>query len=143
MNTSSIFLYNQRKKDGFVYESTFRLCKYSGRYETGKKVLHKMMDMIMLVFFAMVPSEFILSVLRMIRGSARGRNLWKKRQTKLRQSPNAILDCLNIKETIITTEAMGTQTAIVKKTRRKRADYVLALKENRGNLLEDVSLPIT
>ena len=33
---------------------------------------------------------------------------------------------------------MGTQTAIVKKIRQKRADYVLALKANQGSLLEDV-----
>ena len=51
-----------------------------------------------------------------------------------------LLDCLNIKGTIITTDAMGTQTSIVKKIRQKRADYVLALKANQGNLLEDVSL---
>ncbi len=41
-----------------------------------------------------------------------------------------LLDCLNIKGTIITTDAMGTQTAIVKKICQKRADYVLALKAN-------------
>lgn len=35
---------------------------------------------------------------------------------------------------------MGTQTAIVKKIRQKQADYVLALKANQGNLLEDVRL---
>ena len=51
-----------------------------------------------------------------------------------------LLDCLNIKGTIITMDAMGTQTAIVKKIRQKRAGYVLALKANQGNLLEDVSL---
>ncbi len=51
-----------------------------------------------------------------------------------------LLDCLNIKGTIITTDAMGTQTAIVKKIRKKQADYVLALKANQGNLLEDVRL---
>lgn len=51
-----------------------------------------------------------------------------------------LLDSLNIKETIITTDAMGTQTAIVKKIRQKRADYVLALKTNQGNLPEDVRL---
>ena len=33
---------------------------------------------------------------------------------------------------------MGTQVAIVKKIRQKRADYVLALKANQGSLLEDV-----
>ena len=51
-----------------------------------------------------------------------------------------LLDNLNIKGTIITTDAMGAQTAIVKKIRQKRADYVLALKVNQGNLLEDVEL---
>lgn len=51
-----------------------------------------------------------------------------------------LLDCLNIKGTIITTDAMGTQTEIVKKIRQKKADYVLALKANQGNLLEDVEL---
>lgn len=49
-------------------------------------------------------------------------------------------DSLNIKGTIITTDAMGTQTAIVKKLRQKKADYVLALKANQGKLLEDVQL---
>lgn len=48
-----------------------------------------------------------------------------------------LLDSLNIKGSIITTDAMGTQTAIVKKIRKKRADYVLALKANQGNLLEE------
>ena len=51
-----------------------------------------------------------------------------------------LLDELNIKGTIITTDAMDTQTAIVEKIRQKRADYVLALKGNQGNLLEDVRL---
>ena len=51
-----------------------------------------------------------------------------------------LLDELNIKGTIIITDAMGTQTAIVEKIRQKRADYVLALKGNQGNLLEDVRL---
>jgi len=49
-----------------------------------------------------------------------------------------LLDELNIKGNIITTDAMGTQTEIVKKIRQKRADYVLALKGNQGTLHEDV-----
>ncbi|MCL1941622.1 MAG: ISAs1 family transposase [Synergistaceae bacterium] len=49
-----------------------------------------------------------------------------------------LLDTLNIKGNIITTDAMGTQTEIVKKIRSKRADYVLALKGNQGTLHEDV-----
>jgi predicted transposase YbfD/YdcC len=51
-----------------------------------------------------------------------------------------LLDNLNIKGHIITTDAMGTQRDIVKKIRQKRADYVLALKGNQGTLHEDVRL---
>ena len=51
-----------------------------------------------------------------------------------------LLDNLNIKGHIITTDAMGTQTEIVKKIRKKRADYVLALKGNQGSLHEEVKL---
>ena len=51
-----------------------------------------------------------------------------------------LLDSLNVKGHIITTDAMGTQTEIVKKIRKKRADHVLALKRNQGCLYEDVKL---
>jgi predicted transposase YbfD/YdcC len=51
-----------------------------------------------------------------------------------------LLDALNVKGNIITIDAMGTQTDIVKKIRKKQADYVLALKGNQGNLHEDVKL---
>lgn len=51
-----------------------------------------------------------------------------------------LMDELNIKGHIITTDAMGTQTEIVKKIRKKQADYVLALKGNQGLLHEDVKL---
>lgn len=51
-----------------------------------------------------------------------------------------LLDGLNIKGQIITTDAMGTQTEIVKKIWKKRADYILALKKNQGRLYEDVAL---
>jgi predicted transposase YbfD/YdcC len=49
-----------------------------------------------------------------------------------------ILDDLNIQGHIITIDAIGTQTAIVQKIHKKRADYVLALKGNQGTLHEDV-----
>jgi predicted transposase YbfD/YdcC len=52
------------------------------------------------------------------------------------------VDDLNVKGHIITTDAMGTQTEIVKKIRKKHADYVLALKGNQGCLYE-VPIPIT
>ena len=51
-----------------------------------------------------------------------------------------LLDALNVKGHIITTDAMGTQTEIVKTIRKKHADYVLALKRNQGTLYEDVKL---
>jgi predicted transposase YbfD/YdcC len=51
-----------------------------------------------------------------------------------------LLDNLNIKGHIITTDAMGCQKDIVKKIRSKKADYVLALKGNQGTLHEDVKL---
>ena len=49
-----------------------------------------------------------------------------------------LLDTLNVKGHIITTDAMGCQRDIVAKIRKKRADYVLALKGNQPGLHEDV-----
>jgi len=49
-----------------------------------------------------------------------------------------LLDAINIKGCIVTTDAMGCQKEIVKKIRKKGADYVLALKGNHGTLYEDV-----
>jgi predicted transposase YbfD/YdcC len=49
-----------------------------------------------------------------------------------------LLDDLNVKGHIITTDAIGTQTDIVKKIRKKHADYVLALKGNQAGLFEEV-----
>lgn len=51
-----------------------------------------------------------------------------------------LLDKLNIEGHIITTDAMGCQKEIVKKIRKKKADYVLALKGNQGILHDDVKL---
>jgi len=51
-----------------------------------------------------------------------------------------LLDILNIKGHIITTDAMGTQTKIAGKIRKKQADYVLALKKNQEALYKDVKL---
>lgn len=51
-----------------------------------------------------------------------------------------VLEKIQIKGQVVTIDAMGTQTAIAEKIRSKRADYVLALKRNQGNLCEDVSL---
>lgn len=49
-----------------------------------------------------------------------------------------LLDTINVKGNIITIDAMGTQTAIAEKIKSKRADYVLAVKENQKNLYEEI-----
>lgn len=51
-----------------------------------------------------------------------------------------VLDKINIRNQIVTIDAMGTQTAIAEKIRSKRGDYVLALKGNQCSLYEDMRL---
>ncbi len=50
-----------------------------------------------------------------------------------------LLDLLAIEGAIVTIDAIGTQTAIAAKIIDKKADYVLALKENQGGLCADVA----
>lgn len=49
-----------------------------------------------------------------------------------------LLDLLEIKDCIVTIDAMGCQRDIAEKIIKKKADYVLALKGNQGNLHKDV-----
>lgn len=49
-----------------------------------------------------------------------------------------LLDKIQIKNQVITIDAMGTQKEIAEKIKKKRADYVLALKGNQGTLFNDV-----
>jgi len=49
-----------------------------------------------------------------------------------------ILDLLDIKGSIITIDAMGTQTAIAEKIVENQGDYILAVKGNQGSLEEEV-----
>ena len=49
-----------------------------------------------------------------------------------------LLDQIQIKGQIVTIDAMGTQTEIAKKIKKKQADYVLALKGNQKNLYQEV-----
>lgn len=51
-----------------------------------------------------------------------------------------LLEKIQIKGQIITIDAMGTQKAIAEKVKKKRAEYVLALKGNQGGLYADVEL---
>jgi predicted transposase YbfD/YdcC len=49
-----------------------------------------------------------------------------------------LLEALEVAGCIVTIDAMGCQTDIAEKIIERDADYVLALKENQGNLYEDV-----
>jgi predicted transposase YbfD/YdcC len=51
-----------------------------------------------------------------------------------------LLKQLNVKDTIVTTDAMGCQKNIAGLIRQKKADYVLGLKGNQGTLHEEVEL---
>jgi predicted transposase YbfD/YdcC len=50
-----------------------------------------------------------------------------------------LLDMLDIKHSIVSIDAMGTQKEVAKKIIEKEGDYVLALKENHPNLYEEVT----
>ena len=49
-----------------------------------------------------------------------------------------LLDALSIENTIVTIDAMGTQTNIASKIIENKADYILAVKENQKQLLEEI-----
>ncbi len=51
-----------------------------------------------------------------------------------------LLEKISIKNTVVTIDAMGTQTAIAEKIKDKGADYVLAVKENQKTLFDEISL---
>jgi len=72
-------------------------------------------------------------------GFCLGETLVDEKTNEITAIPD-LLDEINVKGHIITTDAMGCQTEIVKKIRKKGADYVLALKGNQGNLQDDVKL---
>jgi predicted transposase YbfD/YdcC len=65
-------------------------------------------------------------------------------QCKVNEKSNEItaiprlLRLLEVKDCIVTIDAMGTQTAIAQLIVQREGDYVLALKDNQGNLFEDV-----
>ena len=73
------------------------------------------------------------------RGFCLGQELVDEKSNEIKAIPD-LLESLNIKGHIVTADAMGTQKDIVKIIRRKKADYVLALKGNQGTLHEDVKL---
>jgi len=73
------------------------------------------------------------------KGFCFGQELVDEKSNEITAIPS-LLEKVNIKGHIITTDAMGCQTSIVEKIRKKRADYVLALKGNQGTFHADVQL---
>ena len=64
-------------------------------------------------------------------------------QDKKRNEITAIsklLEKIQIKQQIITIDAIGIQKAIAETIQRKRGEHILALKKNQGRLYEDVSV---
>ncbi|MCC5918855.1 MAG: ISAs1 family transposase [Cryomorphaceae bacterium] len=65
-------------------------------------------------------------------------------QVKVNEKSNEItaipklLEVLSIKDTIVTIDAMGCQTDIAASIKKKEADYILAVKENQAQLLQDI-----
>ena len=49
-----------------------------------------------------------------------------------------LLDALELSGTVVTIDAIGCQRAIAEKIFDKKADYILAVKENQGHLLEEI-----
>src|SRR5208337_3063041 len=47
-------------------------------------------------------------------------------------------DALELSGTVVTIDAMGCQRSITEKIAAKRADYILAVKENQGHLLAEI-----
>lgn len=66
-------------------------------------------------------------------------------QKKVEEKSNEItaipqlLDTIQVKGSVVTIDAMGTQTEIAEKIKQKQADYTLAVKENQKNLYREIS----
>jgi predicted transposase YbfD/YdcC len=71
------------------------------------------------------------------RGFCLGQELVDDKSNEITAVPE-LLDKINVRGHVITTDALNCQTAIAKKIKDKKADYVLALKGNQGTLHEDV-----
>ena len=70
-------------------------------------------------------------------GICLGQTVVNEKENEIVAIPD-LLDEISIKDTVVTIDAMGTQTDIAEKIIDKKADYVLALKGNQGNLHKDV-----
>lgn len=70
-------------------------------------------------------------------GFCLGQRAIEEKSNEIKAIPE-LLEKIQIKGQVITIDAMGTQREIAEQIKRKRADYVLALKRNQGTLYADV-----
>jgi predicted transposase YbfD/YdcC len=66
-----------------------------------------------------------------------GQRLVDEKSNEITAIPK-LLDALELSGTVVTIDAMGCQRAIAEKIIAKKADYILAVKENKGHLLEEI-----
>lgn len=85
-----------------------------------------------------VPAIHMVSAWSSENGLVLGQEKTAEKSNEITAIPQ-LLDVLELKGCIVTIDAMGCQTAIAKKIIQKKADYVLALKGNQGNLYSEVS----
>lgn len=71
-------------------------------------------------------------------GLALGQVAVEEKSNEIEAIPH-LLDLLELKDTVVTIDAVGTQKTIARKIREQRADYVLALKRNHPTLYDEVS----
>lgn len=85
-----------------------------------------------------VPAIHMVSAWSSANGLVLGQEKTAEKSNEITAIPQ-LLDVLELKGCIVTIDAMGCQTAIAEKIVQKKADYVLALKGNQGNLHSEVS----
>jgi len=79
----------------------------------------------------------VVSAISTEQGICLGQTAVKSKENEIVAIPE-LLKSLNIKNTIVTIDAMGTQTEIAKQIITQKGDYLLALKGNQGTLHKDV-----
>lgn len=72
-------------------------------------------------------------------GYSLGQQKTDEKSNEIKAIPK-LLEKINIKNTVVTIDAMGTQTAIAEKIKIKKGDYVLAVKDNQKILFKEISL---
>src|ERR1035437_334828 len=88
-----------------------------------------------------VPGKKAIVHMGLARAQTHGLGLAQRRGEEKSNEIAAIpklLDALELSGTVVTIDAMGCQRAIAEKIAAKKADYILAVKENQGQLLEEI-----